>query len=98
MAYDPFNPENVPVNCPSCQKRPKSFKPLRPLDATTRQCQACGRVERWVQPARKLHGDRRFERLLARQKKQFGDLEVVLAQWVADPEPEGKGEGGEPPT
>jgi hypothetical protein len=43
-------------------------------------------VEHWLQPSRAAHGDRRFKRLLARQRQKFGDLEVVLAQWIADPE------------
>jgi hypothetical protein len=86
MAYDPFDPENAPANCPSCQKKPSSRKLLRPVDETTRRCEACGRTERWLQPNRKVHGDRRYERFLSRQRQRFGKLDLVLHQWIADVE------------
>jgi hypothetical protein len=85
--YDPFNPENVPTHCPTCQKKPSSRKALRPVDETTRRCDICGRVERWMKPDRKTHGDRRFQRFLARQRQKFGKLDMALFQWIADPEP-----------
>jgi hypothetical protein len=86
--YDPFNPENVAVLCPSCQGKRAAAKLLQPAGPTTRRCDACGRVENWLQPSRAVHGDRRYKRLLARQRQKFGDLDVVLPQWVADPEAE----------
>ena len=85
--YDPFNPENKATNCPACQKKRSSHKPLRPVDATTRRCEVCGRVEHWERPERKVHGGRRYQRLLARQRQRFGDLDLVLPQWIAEPEP-----------
>lgn len=84
--YDPFNPENVPVNCPSCQKRPSRNKALQPTGEATRRCGLCGRVEKWEQPARAAHGDRRYQRLLSRQRKKFGDIDMILFQWVVEPE------------
>jgi len=85
-SYDPFNPDNVAVHCPSCQKKRSAPKSLQPAGPTTRRCDACGRVEHWLQPSRAAHGDRRYKRLLARQRQKFGDLDVLLAQWIADPE------------
>ena len=84
--YDPFNPENVAVHCPSCQKKRSARKSLQPAGPTTRRCETCGREEQWLQPSRAVHGDRRYKRLLARQRQKFGDLDLVLAQWIADPE------------
>ncbi len=84
--HDPFNPENVAVSCPSCQNKRANARSLQPDGPTTRRCSACGRVERWLQPSRATHGDRRYKRLLARQRQKFGDLDVILAQWIADPE------------
>jgi len=85
-SYDPFNPENVPVHCPSCQKKRSAPKSLKPAGEDTRRCEACGRVERWLRPDRILHGDRRYKRLVARQRQKFGDLDMILPQWIADPE------------
>ncbi len=87
MNYDPFNPENIPSNCPACQKKTTSYKPLRPVDETTRRCEKCGRVERWMKPERKTHGERRYKRFVARQRRKFGDLDMVLPQWIPDTEP-----------
>jgi hypothetical protein len=56
-------------------------------DGTVRRCPRCGRVERWLQPTRKLLGTRRYQRLVARQQKKFGELDLILPQWIADPEP-----------
>ena len=81
--YDPFNPEPRGIRCPSCQASKMTCKE----EGTERTCPKCGRVERWLQPSRKLLGDRRHQRLLARQRKKFGELEMVLFQWIADPEP-----------
>jgi hypothetical protein len=86
MAYDPFDPENVPVNCPSCQKGPSARKPLRPVGPAERCCGNCGRVERWEEPDRRVHGERRYKRLVARQRSKFGDLDLLLKQWIAEPE------------
>lgn len=95
MTHDPFDPENVPVNCPSCQKGSSSRKLLRPTGEGQRRCGGCGRVERWEEPSRRAHGERRFKRLMARQRSKFGDLDLVLKQWIAEPEagsaPEGEG-------
>ena len=89
--YDPFDPENVPVHCPSCRTRKGGHKPLRPTGEGTRRCEVCGRVEHWIRPSRALCGDRRYQRLVARQRKKFGDLDLILPQWVADPETTGGG-------
>jgi len=86
-AYDPFNPENTATNCPSCQKRRSRHKPLRPAGSATRRCELGGRVEHWAKPDRKVHGERRYQRLLARQRRRFGDLDMILPQWIAEPEP-----------
>ena len=81
--HDPFNPEARGVRCPSCS----SAKMQCEEDETVRRCPRCGRVERWLQPSRKGVGDRRYQRLRARQQKKFGELEMILFQWIADPEP-----------
>ena len=81
--HDPFNPEPRNVRCPSCS----SARMQCEGDETVRRCPQCGRVERWGQPTRKQLGTRRYQRLLARQQKKFGELDLILPQWVADPEP-----------
>lgn len=84
--YDPFDPEKVAVVCPSCRQRRPKRKSLKPVDEATRKCSDCGRVERWEQPNRKAHGDRRYERMMSRQRRKFGDLDTILFQWIAEPE------------
>jgi uncharacterized Zn finger protein len=86
VPYDPFNPENVPMNCPSCQKKPSRNKAVTPVDETTRKCSLCGRVEHWEQPSKKAHGERRYVRLVSRQRKKFGDIDMILFQWIAEPD------------
>ncbi|MDW7709939.1 MAG: hypothetical protein SCH98_05650 [Deferrisomatales bacterium] len=86
MAYDPFDPENTPVNCPSCQKGASARKLLRPVGPEERRCSHCGRVERWGEPDPAVHGQRRYKRLVSRQRSKFGDLGLVLKQWIAEPE------------
>ncbi|MDF1552491.1 MAG: hypothetical protein P1P84_05480 [Deferrisomatales bacterium] len=81
--HDPFNPEPRGVRCPSCSGARMQCE----ADETVRRCPHCKRVERWLQPSRKLLGTRRYQRLLARQQKKFGELDLILPQWVADPEP-----------
>ena len=85
-SYDPFNPDNIPVNCPSCQKKPSRNKALKPAGETKRQCAVCGRIENWEKPSRASLGDRRYQRLVSRQRKKFGDIELVLFQWIAEPD------------
>jgi hypothetical protein len=82
-AHDPFNPEPRGVRCPSCGTARMQCEE----GETVRRCPSCGRVERWIQPNRKAVGNRRYQRLVARQQKKFGEMEMVLFQWVADPEP-----------
>ena len=90
--HDPFNPEPRGVRCPSCS----AARLQCDTNETERRCPNCGRVERWIQPSRKELGDRRFQRLKARQQKKFGDLDMILNQWVADPEPTGPSSQGSP--
>ena len=81
--HDPFNPEPRGVRCPSCSTARLQCEETE----TVRRCPLCGRVERWQQPSRKQLGTRRYQRLVARQQKKFGELDMILPQWVADPEP-----------
>ena len=53
---------------------------------TVRKCRLCGRIERLKKPQRKELGDRRYQRLIARQRKKFGALKEIKLQWIADPE------------
>jgi hypothetical protein len=84
--HDPFNPENVPVWCPECQK-----DRLVPRGAYLRVCKTCGRTEVFEKPDRKVHGERPYKRLMARQKKKFGSTEgIALPQWIVKAKPEGE--------
>jgi hypothetical protein len=51
-----------------------------------RKCRSCGRIERLAKPHRKELGDRRYQRLIARQKKKFGALKEIKFQWIPEPE------------
>lgn len=87
--HDPFNPDNVPVWCPECQK-----DRLVPRGAYVRVCKGCGRTEVFEKPDRKVHGERPYKRLMARQKKKFGSTDgIALPQWIVKGRPEGE-EGG----
>lgn len=88
-SHDPFNPENKPVWCPECQK-----DRLVPRGAYLRVCKACGRAEVFEKPDRKVHGDRPYQRLLARQKRKFGATTgIALPQWIVRARPEGEAQG-----
>jgi len=88
-SHDPFNPENKPVWCPECQK-----DRLVPRGTYLRVCKACGRTEVFEKPDRKIHGDRSYQRLMARQKRKFGATTgIALPQWIVKARPEGEGEG-----
>ena len=85
--HDPFNPEPRGARCPSCA----GGRMQCDAEQTSRRCPNCRRVERWIQPSRKTVGNRRYQRLLARQQKKFGDLDMILFQWVADPDARSSG-------